>query len=117
VVDDDPFVLDAWQAVLESEATVHTYSSLEELQSRIESDSNFMANIDLAITDLYFNSSQFDGAEVGRFIKTVRPGIKVLLSSDAIVTADKFCGAIDQVIPKEPLSLSDISRITGTNGN
>ena len=108
VVDDNPFILDAWEDVLKADAIVHVFTGLEDLSDRLEADPSFADRLVAAITDMHLDGSAGDGLDVGRFLKKSRPGLPVLLSSDATFSDDELLGVVDRVIAKEPISLKGL---------
>ena len=105
IVDDSPFVLESWLATLKGQAKVHLFSSSQELALRIDSQPDFLNDICCIVTDLYLVGSSLDGLEIARMIKTYRPDLPVLLSSDAFLTESEWRGSVDRVIGKDPLPL------------
>ena len=108
VIDDNPFILDAWQDKLGSEVTIHTMTSQEDLVAKISSDAGFLDRLTYVITDMYLDGSAGDGIEVGRLIKSRCPALAVLLSSDGNFTASELVGAVDRVIGKEPVGVESL---------
>ena len=111
VVDDSPFVLDAWAAQLASEAELHLLPSFESLMERMRSEPNYLNGIRCVIVDLYIDGSALNGLDMARMIKKIRPDLPVILSSDAIVKEGELQGAIDRVIGKEPQSLGKLGLV------
>ena len=108
VVDDCPFILDAWVDALSPAAKVHVMASLEDLEARLSSDTCFLSRLSLVVTDMHLDGSAGDGLDVGRRIKGARPEIEVLLSSDGLFTNADLMGAIDGVIGKDPVSFQEL---------
>jgi len=90
---------------LQADATVHLFASLEALTERLEADPEFIGRLFLAVTDLHLDGSAGDGIDVGRLLKRYRPQLRVLLSTDGIVPAGDYQGAIDLTIGKDPIGL------------
>ena len=105
VVDDNPFILDAWEDVLKADAIVHVFTGLEDLSDRLEADPGFADRLVAAITDMHLDGSAGDGLDVGRLLKKSRPGLPVLLSSDGVFQAGELTGAVDKTIGKDPVDL------------
>ena len=105
VVDDNPFILDAWEDVLKSDAIVHVFAGLEDLTDRLDADPGFAGRLIAAITDMHLDGSAGDGLDVGRLLKKNRPDLPVLLSSDGVFAADELTGAVDRIISKNPVNL------------
>ena len=103
VIDDNPFILDAWQDKLGSEVTIHTMTSQEDLVAKIAGDAGFLDRLTCVVTDMYLDGPAGDGLVVGRLIKSRCPTLTVLLSSDGIFAASQLAGAVDRVIGKEPM--------------
>ena len=103
VVDDNPFILDAWVDTLSAEAKIHVMTSLEDLDAKLASDAGFLNRLSFVVTDMYLDGSAGDGLDVGRRIKGARPDLRVLLSSDGDFTAADLVGAVDRVIGKDPV--------------
>ncbi len=105
VLDDNPFVLDAWKDALGNDAVVHLLASMEDLKDRVAVDSTFVGRLSMAITDMNFDGSAGDGIAIGQLLKRLHPGLRVFLSSDQMVFDSDLDGAIDLVIGKDPVSL------------
>ena len=108
VIDDNPFILDAWDAAMSAEATVHRMASIEDLQGKLATCPNFLDRLSIVITDFHLDGSAGDGLNVGRLIKDMKPGLPVLLSSDGVFSAEEINGAVDSVIGKTPVGLSQL---------
>ena len=108
VVDDNPFILEAWAEMLQGEASLHLISSLEDLRARLETDPGFADRLLLAVTDMHLGGSAGDGLDVGRLLKSYRPELLVLLSSDGVFGAEELHGTIDTTIGKDPVELSKL---------
>ena len=108
VLDDNPFVLDAWQDLLRNDAIVHLFANMEDLQDRIAGDSAFVNRLAMAITDMNFDGSAGDGIAIGQLLKRLHPGLRVFLSSDQMVCDCDMDGAIDMVIGKDPVPLDTL---------
>ena len=110
LIDDNPFILDAWTCALAGEAIVETMRSIEDLNAKIAADPGFLDHLSCVITDVYLDGSSGDGLDVGRLIKMKRPDLKVLLSSDGVFSEDDLEGVIDRVIGKDPIEVSQLFR-------
>jgi len=62
----------------------------------------------LAVTDMHLGGSAGDGLDVGRLLKSYRPELLVLLSSDGVFGAEELHGTIDTTIGKDPVELSKL---------
>jgi len=111
VVDDNIFVLEAWQSALAGDAIVHSIASLEDLDERLEADPGFAGRLLLAVTDMHLDGSAGDGLDVGRLLKRHRPGLQVLLSSDGVIPPSELVGAVDMAIGKDPVRLATLSAL------
>lgn len=109
IVDDNPFILDAWKDKLKVDATVHVFTSLEALAERLEADPEFAGRLLLAVTDMHLDGSGGDGLDVGRLLKQYSPKLRVLLSSDGSIPEADFIGAIDRAIGKDPVGLAALN--------
>jgi len=109
VVDDNPFILDAWAATLMPDAEVHLIASHEDLAALLEKDPTFLWRLAVVVTDYHFDGSHYDGQDVAQLIKQQRPLLKVLLSSDGVFTAGELNGP-DRVIGKDPVKLEALMR-------
>ena len=105
VVEDNPFILDAWVDALQNEAIVHAADSPEALADKIALDPQLLERLICVVTDYHFDNSLKNGMDVGAMLKQVRPDLQVLLSSDGTFNANDMIGRIDRVIRKEPLNL------------
>jgi signal transduction histidine kinase/DNA-binding response OmpR family regulator len=103
IIDDSPFVLEAWSAALKGQAKVHLLSSSQELAQRISAQPDFLNHVRCIVTDYYLGEGSLNGLEIARMIKTRRPDIPVFLSSDAILADSEWRGIVDRVISKDPL--------------
>ena len=109
VIDDNPFILDAWENVLSTEATVHLITSLEGLQAKLAEKPTFLDRLSYVVTDMHLDGSAGDGLDVGRLIKGLRSSLPILLSSDGVFTADELTGSVDAVIGKDPVGLAGLA--------
>lgn len=113
VVDDNPFILGAWEDALRGEAKAHVFSSLEALRETLQADPGFAGRLWVAITDFNLDGSSGDGLDVGRLLKKHCPELRVLLTSDDTLPAATLEGAIDLTIGKNPVGLSALSALPG----
>ena len=111
IVEDNIFIQEAWQFALSDEATVHTLGTYEEVVERLETDPGFASRLLLAVTDMHLDGSSGDGLDVGRLLKNHRAGLRVLLSSDGVLTPGELVGAIDRTIGKDPVGLVALSSL------
>jgi signal transduction histidine kinase/ActR/RegA family two-component response regulator len=110
IVDDSIIILDAWEMALGSDVKTHLVAGYEELEELVASDPKLIARLSCAVTDMNLESYQYNGLDVGRFLKGQRSELKILLSSDGIISKDDLVGVIDEVIPKRPVKLSQLMR-------
>lgn len=106
VVEDNPFILEAWVETLSEETLVHAAASPEVLSHMLANDADLLQRLACVVTDFHFDNSRLNGIDVGRMVKQGRPNLPTLISSDGWVSAEEMTGAIDRVIPKEALSYS-----------
>lgn len=105
VVDDNAFILEAWEGTLKPDARVHVADSLEALELLLAADPRFIDRLAFVITDLHFDNSIHDGFHVAKRIKALRSDLPVLLSSDGVLAEGDVSDAFNYVIPKEPVGL------------
>jgi CheY-like chemotaxis protein len=106
VIDDMSFVIYAWEEMLSADTTLYTMRSFEELRARIASDPTFLFGLSYVVTDMHLDGSEGDGIAVGRLIKSIRPDLLVLMSSNDIFQDHELVGAVDKVIAKEAVGLA-----------
>ncbi len=104
VVEDNPFILDAWVETLSQDAKVHAASSPEALSQLLSNDPSLLKRLACVVTDLHFDNSSMNGVDIGQRLKRDRPNLPTLLSSDGWLSPDEMIGSIDHVIPKEPMT-------------
>lgn len=112
IVEDNPFILEAWVECLAKDAAVHAVESPEALSAKLTKDPGLLDRLAYVVTDYNFDNSTQNGVDVGKMIKHRRPGLRVLLSSDGSVPASEMVGAIDRVISKDPLAYTDLGAMT-----
>lgn len=111
IVDDDPFILEAWEDTLKNEALVHLAESPEAVDKLLNADAGLIDRLTVVVTDLHFGNSAADGLDVGKRLKERRCTLTVLLSSDGLVDEASLEGAINRRIPKQPVSLRRLSSV------
>ena len=111
IVEDNPFMLEAWVEVLGSDVTVYRLSSFEEISARLEADPAFIRNLDYVVTDMHFEKSGGDGLDVARLLKKHRPDLQILLSTDDPIPKEDLIGIIDLAIGKTPITFADMIRL------
>jgi signal transduction histidine kinase/ActR/RegA family two-component response regulator len=112
VVDDDVFVLEAWEIALGSEVEVCAFPEPEAFWRRFEQD-GLGGAVDLVITDYYFGEGE---RENGRgFAEQLKARLKVpvLLSSDGVFDRAELT-AFDGVIAKNPTNYAAVRRCLGS---
>jgi len=105
LIDDNPFVLDAWVDVLSPDAKVHIATSMASLEALLAKDAELVNRLALVVTDFHLDDGVADGADIGRKLKSYKVDLQVLLSSDGNYEVKEFGGAIDRVIGKNPAPL------------
>lgn len=100
VIDDNPFVLDAWSLVAGDE-TILTFASPEDFLGRVDADPGFLGGLTAVVTDFNFESSTMDGIDLARRIKARSPTLPIFLSTDGDVEYLPGDG-IDARIAKDP---------------
>ena len=108
VVDDNAFVLSAWEDMLGDDALVYLVDSPEALLAKISEEPDFLSRLCCVITDNSFEGSQGDGIDVGRLVKQNHPSLAVFLSSDGQFSDVDFGGSIDCLIDKNPVPLRSL---------
>lgn len=115
IVDDNAFVLEAWERCISSEATVHTVTSVKALRAKLQAQPDLMDRLMCVVTDLYLDDETGDGTDVARIIKAARSDIPVHLSSDGNLSLADLGGAIDSVIGKDPMALVLLQKLVASN--
>jgi signal transduction histidine kinase/CheY-like chemotaxis protein len=110
IIEDNPFIAEAWSATLLPDAVAHFANSPEEFLSQISSDGTLLERLVCVVVDQHFDQSSSDGLSLARFIKAQRPDLRVLLSSDGYLTDQETDGAIDRQISKTPVKLNRLLR-------
>ncbi len=113
VLDDNVFILEAWQDTLQADAEVHLLDSPEALIAKLEQDSGFLDRLACVITDQNFDGSNGNGIDIGRMIKCRRSSLIVLLSSDGEFGGVDLAGSVDHVIAKDPAPLASLAQHYG----
>lgn len=108
IIEDNPFVLQAWTEALASEVTVHTANSPESFMQLLATDQGLLGRLSLVITDYYFENSPQNGADLGQLIKKCSPRLQIVLASDGVFPSPSENWPIDKIIPKEPLPYADL---------
>ena len=111
VVEDNIFMLEAFVDALSADSEVFGFSSPEDLIEKLNDDPEFLASLACVVTDFHFdNSTTYDGVDVGKLVKSRRPGLSVLLSSDGETKNMDLVGSIDHVIAKAPTSFGALAQ-------
>ena len=108
VVDDNPFVLDAWEAKLQHDAYVHVAESPDAVALLVERDPTFLSRLSLALVDVHFDNSQKSGFDLGRILKAASADLPIFVISDGTFDADALAGAADNFIAKTPVSFAEL---------
>jgi hypothetical protein len=104
VLDDDPFIREAWSLIVD-DASVLGFASPEAFFAAVAARPDVLAKLALVVTDFYFGSeSAEDGSFVLRKLHAMRPDLPVVVSSDAVVGDLGFSAAIG----KEPRRLKEL---------
>ena len=109
VIDDNPFILDAWSQSLSPDAETRSIRSFEELEHHMTEEPNFFGRFTCVIMDLNLEGSRKDGIEIARFIKSKCRQIPIFLSSDSAYPIPSFDGAIDKTIGKDPVGMANLN--------
>jgi CheY-like chemotaxis protein len=113
VIDDNPFILDAWSESLWPDAETYLISTFERLEHHAAAEPNFLGRFLCVITDFNLEGSGLDGIEIARFIKSQCAQIPIFLSSDGAHSIASTDGAIDQIIGKDPISMANLNDLIG----
>ena len=100
VVDDNAFVLEAWEAAA-SDATVLTFISPEACLSALADVPDLASSIDALVTDFNFEQSSYDGRSLARELRRLGVAFPIFLSTDGDVEILPVDGIVGR-IPKEP---------------
>jgi signal transduction histidine kinase len=113
IVDDNPFILDAWSQTLSPEAVTHSITTYENLEQHLAKNPDFLQRLACVITDFNLEGSGFNGLAVAELIKSIRKDIPIFLSSDGFYPSDHIHGTIDLMIGKDPISIADLNSLIG----
>jgi signal transduction histidine kinase/CheY-like chemotaxis protein len=116
VIDDAELVIYAWDFMLGKDSNLTTMRSFEELQERLTEEPNFLESLSYVVTDMHLDGSHGNGLDVGRLIKSIRPDLPILMSSDEIFKEHELIGAVDKVIAKMAVGISDLRELAGLHG-
>ena len=114
VVDDASLVIYAWESALSEDTNLITMRSFEELQDKIASDPYFIQSLHYVVTDMHLDGSQGDGLDVGRVIKSLRPDLRILMSSNDIFDPHELVGAVDKLIAKEAVGIEELRALASS---
>jgi len=107
VVDDSPFVLEAWQLTVR-DAKVLAFDSPEGFWKEVDRNPSLLGDLDCIVTDYHFdegtkeNGMTFAGAVRAKLPKGKQ--VLILISTDGIINLDPLDKTIDGQIPKQPLA-------------
>lgn len=104
VADDSSFVLEAWVEALKDQANVIISNSPEGVIAELDRNPALISQLAGAILDQNFDSSDQNGIQIGKALKSRRPDLPVLLSSDGYFEPSELSGAVDRVISKQPVA-------------
>ena len=112
IVDDDPFIQEAWASSLYPTASI-ALDSVSSVDLWLEKNAQKITQISIVILDYYFHGSP-DGLKVARTLRAqLPPSVKIFLSTDACNIATDGSG-IDAVIAKTPISIVELLAIMQT---
>lgn len=111
IIEDNPFIQDAWCQALLPDAEAYSISTFERLEHQLAGDPNFLSRFFCIITDFNLEGSRLDGVEIARFIKKQCPRIPIFLSSDGLYPIASIDGAIDKVIGKDTISMVNLKKL------
>ncbi len=104
VVDDSPFIREAWENQL-SEAEIVTYASPEDFLDAWRDGKDFSQRSVILVSDYHFDSSSMDGVTLAR--EALRSGIKdVVICSDWELGQLELRGTPVKVLKKDKLTVS-----------
>ncbi len=102
ILDDNPFIVEAWQAVV-TDARVFPFLSPEDFWAYAAGEPDFLRQLDCVVTDFNFDrASASNGVLFAEELKARVP-VRICLSSDAVLNSS-VSAAIDDMIPKEPVA-------------
>ncbi len=108
IIDDSAFVIYAWEQTLMMDTNLYTMQSFEELQERLATEPDFLQRLNYVVTDMHLDGSRRNGLDVGRLIKSIRWDLPVLMSSNDTFENHDLAGAVDKIIAKEPVGISEL---------
>ncbi len=82
VVDDDPFVLLAWEQALDG-VQVAMFGSPGEILRRIAQGILRLEDVACVVTDLVFDGEPANGIDLARYLRAAAPNLPLVLSTDA----------------------------------
>jgi len=106
IVDDDVFILEAWQSKLGHSRNVATYSSPESLLRSLSQEAQQFSLVRCIITDMNFAPGEISGLELARVLRE-KINAPILMASDAALHHN---GEVDAVIGKAPVGWLDLQR-------
>jgi CheY-like chemotaxis protein len=91
LIEDDPFLLDAWVKTM-TDATLVTFASPDEWAAAVATKPAWLERLAVVVTDLCFSSDVEAGTDAGleliRALKADRPQVPVLISSELAATLE-----------------------------
>jgi CheY-like chemotaxis protein len=113
VVDDDVFMLEAWETALSADAAPVTFASPDEFWKAVEKAPELLAGLTCVVTDYHFdNCAADDGVSFAEAMRQRAPRVPILLSSNASLPrgAERV---VHSVIDKAPMSWAKLAAATG----
>ena len=109
IVDDDPFIRDAWETELKP-SQCYGLSSKHELENWISQNQNKIDRVSFVIVDFYIDGSP-EGIEIGNLCRQfLNLDTKIFLSTTDFVNNESI-GIFDAIIDKDPISLESLKKI------
>lgn len=110
LVEDDPFVSEAWQVVC-TDATLDVYSRPEDFLASLDRDPTLLRDAVAVVTDYYFGpSSTYDGEKLADAVRKIWRG-PIILSSASVLRDWANHPSIDLVIEKEAMPWQILARL------
>lgn len=113
VVDDDVFMLEAWETALGADAAPVTFTSPAEFWKAVEKAPELLGDLRCVVTDFHFdNCASDDGVSFAEAVHQRAPRVPILLSSNAALPrgAERV---VHRVIDKAPMSWAKLAAAAG----
>lgn len=111
LVEDNAFILEAWQTILKGDVEVLAFTSPELALHALTKDESLISRLSAVITDYHFDNSPQHGVDFAMALKARRSNLPVLLCSDLDVSDELPTGCVDLRIAKEPVVWSDLQTV------